>query len=66
MLYTNKNGLQDAFINYWDKVASYFANNPFVVGYDPINEPYPSDYLADNSIAMTPGKFDMVKLQPLY
>jgi aryl-phospho-beta-D-glucosidase BglC (GH1 family) len=62
MLYTNKNGLQDKFVAYWDYVASYFAANPYVIGYDPINEPYPSNYNVEPSIAMTPGKFDLEKL----
>jgi hypothetical protein len=53
-------------VNYWNKVSSYFANNSFVIGYDPINEPYPADYYLDPSIITTPGKFDMVKLQPMY
>jgi hypothetical protein len=37
-----------------------------VIGYDPINEPYPSDYWVDPTLITEPGKFDRVKLQPLY
>jgi endoglycosylceramidase len=66
MLYKNINGLQDKFVAYWDAVSSYFANNDYVIGYDPINEPFPSNYMKDPSIAMTPGKFDLELLQPLY
>jgi endoglycosylceramidase len=66
MLYQNIDGLQDKFVAYWDKVSSYFANNPYVIGYDPINEPYPSNYMIDPSIAMEQGKFNRELLQPLY
>ncbi len=58
--------MQDKFAAFWDKVAQTFANNPYVIGYDPINEPYPSDYWLDPSLVKEPGKFNRVKLQPLY
>ena len=38
-LFSNKNGLQDKFISYWDHTSARFAKNPYVVGYDPLNEP---------------------------
>jgi aryl-phospho-beta-D-glucosidase BglC (GH1 family) len=66
MLYKNKNGLQDKFVAYWDKVSSYFANNDYVIGYDPINEPYPSNYMLDPTIVTETGKFDRTLLQPMY
>lgn len=65
-LYSNKTGLQDIFINYWKRVAQRFANNPYVVGYDPLNEPFPSNFINDLSLIYSPGKFDRVGLQPLY
>ena len=37
-----------------------------MIGYDPINEPYPSDYWVDPTLITEVGKFDRVKLQPLY
>jgi len=58
--------MQDAFVAYWNHVSSYFSNNPYVIGFDPINEPFPSNYNVDPSIVMTPGKFDRELLQPLY
>ena len=39
-LYDNKEGMQDAFIEYWTVVSKRFANNKYVVGYDPLNEPW--------------------------
>lgn len=38
-LYDNTNGLQDAFIGYWQAVVSVFKNNPYVLGFELINEP---------------------------
>jgi hypothetical protein len=45
-------------MGYWDKVAATFSNNPYVVGYDPINEPFPSNPYKDPSLVYQPGKFD--------
>ncbi len=66
-LYSTEPGsLQDNFVAYWVKVASRFANNPFVVGYDPINEPFPSNIYTDPEYFYSPGSFDRKVLQPLY
>lgn len=65
-LYTNESGLQDKFINYWKRVALRFANNPYIIGYDPLNEPFPANFYKDPSIIYTPGKFDNIGLEPLY
>lgn len=35
------------------------------MGYDPINEPFPSDFIEDPSI-LEPGVYDIKKLAPLY
>jgi endoglycosylceramidase len=64
-LYTNKHNLTDAFLNYWKVVAQKFANNPNVIGFDPINEPFPSDFIQDPTL-LQPGIFDQKKLAPLY
>ena len=64
-LYTNKQGLTDKFVAYWDVVAAKFANNPYVIGFDPINEPFPADFMTDPNI-LKPGVFDKEKLAPLY
>lgn len=34
-------GIQDHFITTWVKIAERFSNNPYVVGYDFFNEPFP-------------------------
>lgn len=53
-LYNNKNGLRDKFINYWDVNSAKFANNPFVVGFDPLNEPFPGNYVKEPKL-LIPG-----------
>jgi hypothetical protein len=57
-LYQNVNGLRDKFYAYWDVVSSTLSANEYVIGYDPINEPYPSDYFTNPALALMPGKFD--------
>ena len=58
--------LQDKFVSYWKAVAQRFAGNPYIVGYDPLNEPFPANIFADPSLFLVPGKFDTVGLQPLF
>ncbi|TNV80046.1 hypothetical protein FGO68_gene7620 [Halteria grandinella] len=67
-LYTNKEpyNLTDAYVAYWKKVANRFASNPNVIGYDPLNEPFPSNIYTNLSLIYEPGLFDSEKLQPLY
>jgi endoglycosylceramidase len=38
-MYDNVNGLRDSFVAYWKTVATAFASNPFVIGYELMNEP---------------------------
>ena len=64
-LYTNKHGLQDKFIAYWDILAQKFAENSNVMGFDPINEPMASNFVTDSSL-LVPKTFDQKKLLPLY
>ena len=66
-LYTpGPGGLQEPFIQFWVKVAQRFAGNPFVVGFDPINEPFPSNIYKDAALIYEPGLFDQTILQPMY
>jgi len=34
-------GVQDHYVNAWKHVAERYADNPFVIGYDLMNEPFP-------------------------
>jgi endoglycosylceramidase len=63
--FENKNGMQDKFVDYWDHVSARFANNPYVVGYDPLNEPFPANPARD-PLLFTPGHMDQKYLAPLY
>lgn len=52
---------------YWQKITQVFAANPYVIGYDPINEPSWSGKTALQVIKnLLPGEFDKDALQPLY
>lgn len=64
-LYQNKNGLQDKFLAFWSLVSQFFLNNPYVLGYDPLNEPCAAD-VYDNPTYAYPGVFDREVLQFLW
>ena len=64
-LYTNQSGMLDHFIGHWANVAAVLGNNPYVIGYDLINEPLAANLYADPELAL-PGSFDRKVLQPLY
>ena len=55
--FNNVDGFQDKFISYWDHVSARFANNPYVVGYDPLNEPFMSNPMRDPML-LVPGHMD--------
>jgi hypothetical protein len=38
-IYNNNEGMQDKFVAFWVHVAKKFANNKYVMGFDPLNEP---------------------------
>lgn len=57
-LYDNIDGMQDKFIAYWDVVSKKFAGNKYVIGYDPLNEPFPASLFYDPSIFLKEGQFD--------
>ena len=52
-------------MKYWDVVSSFFAKNEYVVGYDPLNEPFPGDYAKD-LLNLLPGNADRKFLTPLF
>lgn len=64
-LYNNVNGLRYRFLDYWDIVTNTFKDNPYVLGYDPINEPLIANFWKDLTLLL-PGKFDREVLQGLY
>ena len=64
-LFKNKEGIQDKFIDYWDHTNARFAKNPYVVGYDPFNEPLCANPWK-NLFLEVPGVCDRTVLDPLY
>ena len=48
--WSNTNGIQDKFMDYWRVVARKFALNPNVIGYDIINEPFAANLQKDFSL----------------
>jgi endoglycosylceramidase len=41
-IYFNEHGMRDNFINFWQAVAEKFHDNEHVMGFDPLNEPFPA------------------------
>ena len=64
-LYNNTNGLQDKFVDYWDVTSAALTANPYVVGFDPLNEPFPGNPFQDPTLLL-PGKMDRTQLAPMY
>jgi hypothetical protein len=64
-LYKNTNGLQDKFVDYWDITSKTLTKNPYVVGFDPLNEPYPGNFIRSPHL-LWPGKADSSLLAPMY
>lgn len=64
-LYNNVDGLQDKFVAYWEQVHNVFASNPYILGYDLLNEPWPGNFYANPSLLL-PGHLDRYYLQPMY
>ncbi len=63
---TSENSVQTAFIEFWKAVSNRFAGNPYAIGFDPINEPFPSNMYTNPSLVTVPGLFDEYTLQPFY
>ena len=64
-LYKNTHGLQDRFADFWNVTSFFFKNNPYVLGYDIINEPQTANAYSEPWLYL-PGMFDRAVLQPLY
>ncbi|MDB5227516.1 MAG: hypothetical protein JWN78_1709 [Bacteroidota bacterium] len=59
--YTTYKELQDHYMMAWKKVAERFKNNPAVIGYDLMNEPYAGDLVNNLN-----GNFELGQLRDFY
>lgn len=64
-LFSNKMNMNDRFVSFWDASSARFASNPYVVGYDPLNEPAAGNPVKDPTLNI-PGVMDRKHLQPTY
>jgi endoglycosylceramidase len=65
-LFTNSGGLLDKFVEFWKVVMKRFSNNPFVIGLDIWNEPFPGGLYDKILQRIIPGKADNDQLLPFY
>lgn len=65
-LYDNKQGIADAFGDFWAVVAARFANNSAVLGYELLNEPWVGDVYADPLLLTLPEHADKKNLVHFY
>jgi aryl-phospho-beta-D-glucosidase BglC (GH1 family) len=52
-------------MDFWKVVAKKFSDNPNVIGYDILNEPWAANMYHDASLFYDTKKFDRTKLFPL-
>jgi endoglycosylceramidase len=63
--YDNEQGVQDAFVKFWQVVATKFKDNKNLLGYELLNEPWAGD-IYSNPDQLAPHVSDDVNLAPLY
>jgi endoglycosylceramidase len=61
-------GLQEAYAAAWERVATDFRDQPYVMGYDLLNEPWPGSAFSSDACLNTTGcqTFDSTTLAPFY
>lgn len=64
-LYNPHTYLHKKFVQYWQKVASYFKGNPYVIAYELINEPFVGNAIR-NPFLLIPTVAERVKFQQFY
>ncbi|XP_003382563.1 PREDICTED: endoglycoceramidase-like [Amphimedon queenslandica] len=64
-LFDNEQDIQERFGLFWGKVAQKFSSNPYVLGYELLNEPWAGD-IYSHIDQTEPSVADKKNLQPLY
>lgn len=64
-LYTNQDGIADAWAKAWGLITKYFAGRTEILGVELFNEPWAGDIYKD-ILEIIPGVADKDKLQPVY
>ena len=65
--YHNHVNIADRYVDYWAYVSKELSDNPYVIGFDPFNEPAPSaGSMQELFSVLFPGNFDNNQLNPLY
>jgi endoglycosylceramidase len=64
-LYDNHEGMLDDLSDFWARSASYFKDNPWVIGYEIINEPFAGDFYED-PLLLLPGNAGRKNLARMY
>ena len=64
-LYNPRHKLNQKFIAYWERVASTFKDNPYVIAYELINEPFIGNFWR-NPLLVVPSMGERLKLQSFY
>jgi hypothetical protein len=67
-IYQNELGMQDKYIAYWEFVSNKLSANPYVIGFDPFNEPsfFAAKDFKNFMYTLWPGNFDKYDLAPMY
>ena len=63
--YDNENGMLDDFIRYWQKSTILFKNNPYILGFEIINEPFIGNFYK-NPLLFAPGIAGSTNLMKFY
>ena len=64
-LYDNRDNIQDAFGEFWQRIAKAFSQSDFVIGYELINEPFAGNVI-ENPLRLVPGWADRYNLMRMY
>jgi endoglycosylceramidase len=65
LYYNNADGRLDKFVDFWKRTAKAFKDEPYVLAYELVNEPWVGDTFADPTL-IVPSVADKKNLAPFY